>query len=201
MVSHWCVCGGGGVSISNVPTYFAFFLFLITLHTHTHTHTHTGVPTYVRGTYAGRGYFEGAIDPDVTMQFLVNWFESTDADANTGAAQLTYTGGYPFTGLDITSVGGKYWNTDTSVDFAASIGDWGSENGEFYANDDTTAGSDKMLPVCMYPGIQYVTGVDTTGGAAGSSGQGINSLCRYTIPYTYVLNPHTHIYKYTHNTH
>jgi len=77
-----------------------------------------GNPTYVRGTYGQRGYFEGKVipGPQQTVDALVNFYEVGLVKGLTpdrGSAKISYSE---------STVVGKYWGNER---IPGSFGDWG----------------------------------------------------------------------------
>lgn len=136
--------------------------------------------TYVRGTYGYFGYFEGKVDPVNSHLFYVSFYESTAGTLVpvSGAAALTYNS-------DFTAVIGPYWATGSSkMHKTDSWGVWNASLGSIIANDSTQTGRDVLLEKCLFSGItlakerESIAALTGTTSISGSSGQGVNTLCK-----------------------
>jgi hypothetical protein len=154
-----------------------------------------GQRNYVRGTYGSYGYFEGAVDRNNPLLFLINWYETSLATVNgvSGSALLNYSSTW-------NSVSGISWSSGSS-DLNDSYHSWSSNNGTVLADDSSTSGSDLLLTKCLYPGANYETprvsiSILKDKSITSASSDGTNSFCQVPAG-GFSLWFGTYLYHYT----
>ena len=124
----------------------------------------TGQNIYVRGTYGGHGYFEGALSllSKKLRTFQINWWQTTlttfnhtsTYEATTGSALITYS-------ADWSTVSGVYWPFGSSPMNTNAFNSWSSgvsgvaSQPLCSSSPNTATMKAQVMRKCLYPGKQW----------------------------------------------